>query len=206
MTKDKDITIKMLLDKAQALLMENIEEEVLKIESDADFFPEKPGKYEKALALFYKILAVDPQNQDALKGKDICEEMLQPYHPVQYMVPSEGLDIAATPSVVDNKEHKKKQGKKQLPWEMLKERRIRDRRGLDYTASEFGKAEQYAKREIEKILSKFIEESDIASDYEMILKETKKIINEYQEKLNQSWKGHGPSIISHAYKYLARYR
>ncbi len=205
-----------LLQQATNLLHKDVESEVESMNSSPYLSTPYPEKYEQAKVLFEEVLKLDPNNWEAREGLLICDEMLSPYYPVQYMAPLEDLSpvdlspLAPTPSLPGNSSlspspslHPKLKPTMPLPWEVRFHARGRDQTGLNYTAQEFSKARKKAENQIQVLLEEAKKEISIAGIDPAALKEKYlKKINELQDQLNQGWKGHGPEILSFGKKLL----
>jgi hypothetical protein len=195
--------IEKLLKEAGAILYENIDQESALLEKDP--WANVPSeKYERAKILFEKVLSVDPTNKRAQDGLNVCLEMIQPYVPVQYMVPPPSTDdIIELLQPISEKTVPSNQKIPLKPWELRRSQRSRDKRGLEYTSQKFGEASVEAKEEISKILdgakAEFLKDE---RDPREIFNETAKSIMEFQEILHRRWKGHGPEVSEEALKRL----
>lgn len=182
--------IKMLLESAEALLMQHIDEEVQMLEQDPFVSLVNHEKYMKAKELFEKVLVLDPENKRAIEGHQICEEMLQPYRPVQYLV---------SPPIADELREPVKGMK---PWEILRQKRMRDARGLAYTAEAKFKEEEENKKVALQIVEAAKKKVEKGTDSWAAYQEALKQIKALQEGLHKKWKGQGPEILTFGMKAL----
>lgn len=194
--------IEKLLEEAEAILNENIEKETELLEKDS-WANLDSKKYERAKIIFKKVLDLDPDSQQAQEGVINCEEMIQPYVPVQYMVPpptTDDLKIIMIPLEDEDKPVMKLE--KQKPWEIRRSTRVRDKQGLEYTGQQFGEASKKAKQEILEIIEEAKKDVESGLDPNEIYEETIKIIKNFQRNLHRGWKGHGPDILDFAKQSL----
>ena len=195
--------IEMLLKEADAILHENIEEETALLEKDP-WANVQPDKYERAKKLFENILSIDSSNKRAQDGLSACIEMIQPYVPVQYMVPPPlGNDLKDLLLPISEKRESSIHITPLKPWELRRSQRSRDKRGLEYTSQKFGESSAEAREEVSKLIEKaeteFIKNG---RDPREVFNETAKLITEFQEQLHRRWKGHGPEIFDYAIQAL----
>lgn len=211
-----------LLEKGESLLHENIDEELAKLTEGDGLAIVNPEKYEMAMEFFKEILVIDPENQRAKAGLKACDDMLEPYNPVQYMSPVEDIEINMdiiksvhpTPAQDlaegymthvnenDSGESKKENtAPRPLPWEFRRKRlnevMARDRAGIRYTNEVFSHEKEKAKKEADAIIQMVVDNfyAGREKDAFQAFKDAKNKLEQLQENLNRSWKGHGPDIL-----------
>ncbi len=82
-----------------------------------------------------------------------------------------------------------------MPWELLREKRQRDREGMAYTSAVFGRAAEEADAQAVDIVAKAVARAErdpraARAIHDAALAE----IGVLQERLDRGWKGHGPNI------------
>jgi len=218
MDEEKNKGIEALLNEAESLLYKDIKKELEKLEKEVYPPIVNPEKYEKAKKIFEEVLSEDSENKKAKEGLKVCNDMLEPYVPVQYLMPLEDItvDVMVAPleplpesqwADKDNSEteegatHEQVKSKL-LPWEVrrkkLDELKNRDKAGLKYTAQVFSEECEKADKEVSEILKKANRLTVAGKDLAVVYEETKKELIALQERLNRSWKGQGPEIMHSA--------
>ena len=188
-----------MLEEAEAILHQDLEEE-MKVLHDSWFQPKvNYEKYKKAKALFEKVLAIEPDNGRAKEGMDICEEMLEPYIPVQHIaVPGDEGDLEAAVRF----EEKKKSGDLK-PWEFMRFKRGLDMEGVRYTSKVFGEESKKVKAQVKEIIEKALEAVVIDKmDPREVYDITSVQLEAFQAQVHQGWKGHGPEFLDEALRDL----
>ena len=208
MTDAQKEKIEKLLNEAEKIMNENIDKEIKLLEGNS-WANIESEKYQKAKKIFEKVLSINPTNKRAHEGISACLEMIEPYVPVQYMVdtsPPSPEDLKAlTLNLEKSAEGKLPESPKLKPWEMRRNQRMRDKRGLEYTGRVFAKDSEKAKENIQKIVNEAkIKLMTTGKDPQEIYDETVKIIEEYQDGLHRGWKGHGPEILDDAIQLLKK--
>jgi hypothetical protein len=162
-------------------------------------------KYEEAKALFEKALQLEPGNQRAIAGIADCEEMLRGYVPVQHMVPVGRLSDASLllPVEGDPTPSQNPPAPRKMPWELLREKRQRDREGMAYTGTMFGRVVEEASSQADGIIAKAVamagkDPSSSRAIHDAAVAE----IEALQERLHRGWKGHGPDVLGAALEKL----
>nr|MDO8085391.1 hypothetical protein [Candidatus Sigynarchaeum springense] len=186
-----------LIEKAEQRMRENVDDEIEAAKAGAFHTGIDIRKYEAAKAMFEEALQLEPGNQQALAGIADCNELLRGYVPVQCMVPvGSVMDIegllrveGVSPSRREAPEPEK------MPWELLREKRRRDRERLAYTGAMFGKAVEEADAQVEKIVAKAVamakkDPRNARAIHDAAVAE----IGTFQERLDRGWKGHGPAV------------
>jgi tetratricopeptide (TPR) repeat protein len=202
-SNDKDREIERLLQEAEALLRKDMEKEVEALKKDFNARIDL-DKYERAKAKFERVLELDPKEQRALDGLSVCEEMLFPYTPVQYMVPAmnvvnvtaidarpppkDGADVSTVEAQPPPKDDL-------MPWDMIRMRRERDEEGIRYTARKIGEGAEEYKMKARAMISQAKDEVDAGKPREKAYVETMKALEELQEELRVRYKGMGPYIL-----------
>jgi len=82
------------LREALTLLNKDLEKELQQLKASPSIEYINPEKYEQAKKLFLTVLKKIPNHKAALDGLAVCEIMLPPYYPIQYMIdPNMPLNI-----------------------------------------------------------------------------------------------------------------
>jgi len=204
--------IKTLLEKGHEILMENIEDEVEFLTTNTFASTPYMEKYERAKSIFEKVLSLDPDNAEAKIGILNCEEMLNTYIPVQHLAVLEPLDASLLPNITvqpgDRAAGKsdfqpEREKEKVMPWDIIRNRRAKDHVAMKFTTETFMKSREDAMRKVGKIIDEakaLVDEKK--SDKHEIFKKYRENLEDLQENLHRSWKGHGPDIINDAINML----
>jgi hypothetical protein len=207
--KSLDTGLASLLENGESLLLQDIDKDLEMLEQDPFTLRVDTEKYEKARAVFEYVLSIDPDNERAKQGLDACDDMLDVYIPVQYMMPPDHLDLtAALQETVDDAGVKSDDmdNDAPLPWDLrrrkLQEMRARDRAGMQFTGQVFSQESETAKKEVHQILETARYAVENGGDPLEICLETEKVLTDFQDKLNRMWKGHGPEILKTAKEEL----
>jgi tetratricopeptide (TPR) repeat protein len=154
-------------------------------------------KYEEAEAIYDEILKTDPENKEALKGKDDCRIMLTPIIPMQHIAPDiTDPDYAAAV---------KKYDEAKTPWDKKRAEIGIEHAAVRFTGKVFGKSSAEYKKDANKIVENAFKQIEEGQFAELVYADTIKKLTELQKKANQSWKGHGPDIYTPALNKLDHY-
>ncbi len=204
----ENIDVASLLDEAESLLMQDMDDDLKMLEQDPFSLNVNTEKYEKARPIFEQVLSIDPDNERARTGLDACDVMLDVYIPVQYIVPPPPPGIHVT--IPENQEYTDtKRIEKEpdvpkadnlKPWEVrrikMQELRARDRAGMKFTGQVFSEEREIAEKEVRQILETARDEVENGGmDPGVVYLEKLQILRDMQERLNSIWKGHGPEIL-----------
>ncbi len=208
-----NIDVKGILQKADKLLYENIDDEIEQLKNSSHPVIINEEKYKKLEELFKKVISMEPDNKKAKQGIEICNDMLEEHLLVQYMAPFTPemvKDEFLLPSVIDNlpglsiKKDETTNIKnivqnKKMPWEirrkMLDDFKKSDREGIEYTSRVFSEQAIKAKNKAAEIIE-MVKQEHKGKNGLVIFREIKYKLEEYQDTLNQGWKGHGPDILT----------
>jgi tetratricopeptide (TPR) repeat protein len=153
-------------------------------------------KYEAARDLYDRVLELDPENREALRGKDDCRIMLEPVIPEQALV---------VPFDFHDPEWQKIQkavDEAKTPWDKRRALLTSKRFARKYTGQVYaGDKEAYIKR-ADLILQGAAAEIEKGAPRETVCSRTKEKLTVLQEKIHRSWKGHGPDILAPALEKL----
>lgn len=197
MNGNQDDAARSLVEKAERRMRDGVGAEIEAAKMGAFHSRVDAVKYEEAKAMFESALQLEPGNQRAVAGIADCDEMLRGYVPVQYMVPVGGtidperlLRVEGDPLPGPAAPQAEK-----MPWELMRERRQRDREGLAYTGAAFGKAEGEARALAADIVDRAVarakrEPRSAPAIHDAAVAE----LGELQERLDRGWKGHGPAV------------
>lgn len=153
--------------------------------------------YKEAKELYEKVLALDPNNQEALQGKDDCQIMLEPFHLVQALAPPPA-DFADP----DYQALVKQQAEARTPWDKRRAEIAFNRFALKYTEKIFGEDQARLKQEVDKMIKEALQRIRDGESAENVYQATKENLIALQEKAHRSWKGHGPQFLDSALKKL----
>lgn len=198
--------IETLLEEGESLLMQDIDKDLEMLEDDPFTLCVDSEKYEKARDIFKQILSIEPDNERANAGLVACDDMLDVYIPVQYIVPPVAPDIIATmPETEDVAVTKSGDMDNDAPrpslkpWEVrrrkLDELRARDRAGMAFTARVFSEESEKADRDVSEIIETAKEQAQNGTDPQEVYDEMSGKLKELQERLGRIWKGHGPEVL-----------
>lgn len=153
-------------------------------------------KYEDAEKLYDTILITDPENKEALQGKDDCRIMIEPVIPMQHI---------AVPLVLDDPEYLRvleMSKKAKTPWDKRRAELAHERYAVKYTGKVFGEAREEFEKRAERILRKA--RKKVAKGYftDKAYLEADTELRNLQKRAHQGWKGHGPEILEPALKEL----
>jgi tetratricopeptide (TPR) repeat protein len=195
-----------LLGEAEALLYKDLE----KAREQAHYPGGMPNteQYEKAKELFLKALEIDPGSERAKEGVAACEEMIEPYIPIQHLAAPEidvFADLSLQPASGAGASENPGAKEEPTPWEIRRQIRRSERKGMAWTSQVFT---QDKKRYREESL-RMIEEAKKAvqkgeKTAPQAFQETLARLQALQERIHQSWKGQGPEIYEEAALELSK--
>ncbi len=194
MNEHPNMTAAGLIEKAERRMRDGVEAEIEAAKAGSFHAGVDTRKYEEARALFEQALQLEPGNQRAIAGIADCDEMLRGYVPVQYMVPVGGTMDLAKPITVKDVPTSNPEPRK-MPWELLHEKRQRDREGMAYTGAAFGKAAEEADAQAAGIVAKAVMKAERDPGAARAIHDAAVAeIGALQERLDRGWKGHGPDV------------
>jgi len=147
-------------------------------------------KYEEAEKVYDEVLKIDPDNKEALQGKDDCWVMLEPVVLIQHIAPTE-----VDPEYM---EVAKRFENAVTPWDKRRAEIAYERYAVRYTGKVFSKAGKKLKKEAGDIVAAAAKRVENGEDAEKVYRETEKKLMEKQENAHRSWKGHGPEFLEDA--------
>jgi len=154
-------------------------------------------KYEAALKIYEQVLGQAPDNQIAQQGKADCELMLSPPIMIQHLAPIE-IDE-------EYRELVKKYEAAKTPWDKRRADMELEMYAVRYTGKVFSRQEKKLLKQAEQIVDQAIFKAEFTGNSSMAYLEAKNKLSELQKHAHQSWKGHGPEVISKAKEKLERY-
>ncbi len=140
--------VKKLLKKAHELMYKNLDENI-KLANEFEDTKIDKKFYKEALAIYEQVLASDPDNKEALEGKENAEIMLEPFYPQQTMT-----NLSPFPEPIETKRPVWK-----TPWEKKKASMHSQKTNLSYTANAVAKAHVEFENKCEKLLIESLEYS-----------------------------------------------
>jgi hypothetical protein len=156
-------------------------------------------KYEEAERLYDEILENDPDNLEAIQGKDDCRIMIEPVIPVQHLAVPAGWDDPEYVRLVKQLEEA------QTPWDKRRAEIALDRCALRYTGYVFSQAKKKMAVEVDKIIKEARRKIENGRPAERVYLEAEAELKTLQESAHRNWKGHGPEFLKEALEKLDAY-
>jgi tetratricopeptide (TPR) repeat protein len=153
-------------------------------------------KYEAAQDLYDRILAIDPGNPEALKGREDCRIMLEP------VIPEQAL---AVPFVLDDPEWRKLQqaaDEAKTPWDKRRASLALKRFARKYTGQVYARDREAYTEKADGILREAAAGIEKGMPREAACSRAREKLTVLQEEIHHSWKGHGPDILAPALEKL----
>ncbi|MBU0672734.1 MAG: hypothetical protein KJ732_06895 [Candidatus Margulisbacteria bacterium] len=166
-------------------------EEAASLLSKADNF-KYAEKYEEAEKLYDEVLKIDPNNKEALQGKDDCRIMIEPIIPTQHLMIPPAYDDPEYNKLIEQFEQAK------TPWEKRRLEIALDRFALKYTGRVYSADVPRWEEKAEKVIARAISKVKVGLPPEYVYQQTKRDLESLQETANRGWKGHGPEILEPA--------
>lgn len=153
-------------------------------------------KYEAAQDLYDRVLTLDPENREALRGKDDCRIMLEPVIPEQALAVPFGLDDPGWRKI------QKAVDEAKTPWDRRRASLALKRFARKYTGQVYARdKEAYVKR-ADLILQEAAAGIEKGAPRETVCSKAREKLTFLQEEIHQSWKGHGPDVLAPALEKL----
>ena len=153
-------------------------------------------KYEAARSLYDRVLILDPENNEALKGKDDCRIMLEPVIPEQSLAVPFGLNDPRLQKIHDDL------NKAKTPWDKRRASLACKRFARIYTAEVYAREKEVYKKKAGLIIKGAIAGIEEGTPSKTVYSQTKGKLTTLQEEIHRSWKGHGPDILTPALETL----
>jgi tetratricopeptide (TPR) repeat protein len=153
-------------------------------------------KYEAAQDLYEQVLALDPGNREALRGKDDCRVMLEP------LIPEQAL---AVPFNLDDPEWRKIQkaaDEAKTPWDRRRASLALKRFARKYTGQVYARDKEAYMKRADEILQEAAARMGEGAPRETVCSRAREKLTVLQEEIHHSWKGHGPDILAPALEKL----
>ncbi len=151
-------------------------------------------KYEEAEKLYDEVLKIEPDNKEALRGKDDCFIMLNPPVPMQHLMPT-----MIDPEYIELAE---KHSNAKTPWEKRRADMAMELYAVRYTGKVFGQASQKFDEQAKEIIEHAKKRINNKEDSNRVYLETEGELKELQRAAHQGWKGHGPEFLKETLKKL----
>ncbi|MFH2034197.1 MAG: hypothetical protein ABIJ26_05785 [Candidatus Margulisiibacteriota bacterium] len=166
--------------------------EVLKTASELMY----AEKYEEALKEYESILAVEPDNKEALQGKADSELMLSPPMLVQALAPPAGFMGPEYEAAYKAYEDAR------TPWDKRRAEIAINRLAMRYTGEVFENDKERYTAEADRLISEAQQKIVEGANPNDVYLETRARLLEMQETLDRGWKGQGPQIFEDAINKL----
>ncbi|MBU0686957.1 MAG: hypothetical protein KKB81_03830 [Candidatus Margulisbacteria bacterium] len=153
-------------------------------------------KYEDAEKLYDEVLSTDPDNLEALNGKDDCRIMLEPIIPMQMLAIPMGYDDPEYLELL------KREEEAQTPWDKRRAEIALDRFQMKYMGRVFSEDEDRFNQHVKEIIDQAIQKVKSGESSQKAYIAAEKELNDLQSRAHQNWKGHGPQIIGPAINKL----
>lgn len=154
-------------------------------------------KYEAAEKIYDEVLKIDPENVEAINGKDDCRVMLTPIIPMQHLAPTE-IDPESRKAIKRWEEAK-------TPWDKKRAEIALELDAVRYTGKVFGEQSEKLSKEVDALIEKAASKIARGLNPERVYLDTERELFDMQQNTNRAWKGHGPEILKPAMERLIKY-
>jgi hypothetical protein len=153
-------------------------------------------KYGAAESFYDRVLALDPGNREALKGKDDCRIMLEPVIPEQALAVPPGLDDPEWQRI------QKAVDEARTPWDRRRALLASKRFARKYTGRVYARDRDAFLKKAEGIVQEAAVGMGRGLPAEAVCAGAMEKLTLLQDDLHRQWKGQGPDVLTPALEKL----